>query len=306
MAPARRAAHPVTHPQLYEVFGRTWLQATGARTLADIPDAELDRLAALGFDHIWIMGVWTLGAFGRAKAQEVFPDAAVLGSPYAVAAYSVSPDLGGDAALAKLRAKLATWGMHLILDFVPNHTARDHAWFTESPELYVRDATGAISGGKDPYFLPWTDTAQLDYRRPETQARMIETLLSVADRCDGVRCDMAMLVLPDVFAKTWGGELAPDFWSTAIDAVRARHRSFTFIAETYWGLERRLQRLGFDFTYDKELYDQLVNGTARDLRRHLAKDLDEQVRSVHFLENHDEPRLAHELDLPRRAAALYM
>jgi hypothetical protein len=117
---------------------------------------------------------------------------------------------------------------------------------------------------------------------------------------------MAMLVLPDVFARTWGGEPGPDFWSEAIDAVRARHRSFTFIAEVYWGLERRLQRLGFDFTYDKELYDILVKGTARDLRRHLAKDLDEQVRAVRFLENHDEPRLAHELALPRRTAALYL
>lgn len=296
----------MTHPLIYEVFARTWLRTTGARTLADIPDAELDRLADLGFDHLWVMGVWTLGPDGRAQAQGYFPGQDVVGSPYAVAAYTVSPDFGGDSALAKLRERLAMRGMRLILDFIPNHTARDHAWFTEAPELYIRDATGAITGGKDPYFPPWSDTAQLDFRRADTRERVIETLLSVADRCDGVRCDMAMLVLPDVFAKTWGGEPAPDFWSVAIDAVRMRHRSFTFIAEAYWGLERRLQRLGFDFTYDKELYDLLVTGTARDIRRHLAKDLDEQVRSVRFVENHDEPRLAHELEGPRRAAALYL
>jgi hypothetical protein len=296
----------VTHPLLYEVFARTWLRSTGARTLADIPDAELDRLAALGFDHLWLMGVWTLGPDGRAQAQRYFPGEDVAGSPYAVAAYAVSPDFGGDAALAKLRARLAARGVRLILDFIPNHTARDHHWMIDAPDLYVRDGTGGIACGKDPFFPPWTDTAQLDYRNVLTRDAMTAQLLGIAELCDGVRCDMAMLVLPDIFAKTWGGEPGPDFWSAAIDAVRARHRSFTFIAETYWGLERRLQRLGFDFTYDKELYDLLVSGTARDIRRHLTRDLDEQNRSVRFLENHDEPRLAHELALPRRAAALYL
>ena len=296
----------MTHPLLYEVFARTWLQATGARTLGDIPDAELDRLETLGFDHLWLMGAWTLGPDGKAQAQSYFPGQNVVGSPYAVARYAVSPDFGGDGALAKLRSRLADRGLRLILDFIPNHTARDHHWLIDEPELYVRDGLGAIACGKDPHFPPWSDTAQLDYRRPATRDHMTATLLEIADRCDGVRCDMAMLVLPEVFAKTWGGEPSDDFWSAAIDAVRARHRSFSFIAEAYWGLERRLQRLGFDFTYDKELYDQLLKGTARDIRRHLAKDLDEQVRSVRFLENHDEPRLAHELQGPRRAAALYM
>lgn len=296
----------MTHPLLYEVFARTWLESTGARTLADIPDAELDRLANLGFDHLWLMGVWTLGPDGRKQAERYFPGQAVVGSPYAVAAYRVSPDFGGDAALAKLRTRLAARGLRLILDFIPNHTARDHHWITDAPELYVRDDRGEIACGKDPYFPPWTDTAQLDYRRPATRDHMTATLLEVAERCDGVRCDMAMLVLPDVFAKTWGGDPGGDFWSVAIDAVRARHRTFTFIAEAYWGLERRLQRLGFDFTYDKELYDLVLTGTARDIRRHLAKDLDEQFRSVRFLENHDEPRLAYELAMPRRAAALYL
>ena len=296
----------MTQPLLYQVFARTWLETTGARTLADLPEAELDRLAARGFDHVWLMGVWTLGPDGLAQARRYFPGRAVVGSPYAIARYAVSPAFGGDAALAELRAKLAARGVRLVLDFVPNHTARDHHWITDAPDLYVREPGGAIACGKDPHFPPWTDTAQLDYRIALTRDAMTGQLLAIAGMCDGVRCDMAMLVLPDVFARTWGGKVAPDFWSTAIDAVRARHRDFTFIAEAYWGLERRLQRLGFDFTYDKALYDLLIHAKLAELPAHLAKDPDEQVRSVRFLENHDEPRLAHELPIPQRTAALYL
>jgi glycosidase len=302
-------------PLLYEVFARSWLAETGARSLADIPDAELDRLAALGFDHVWVMGVWTLGEVGRAIARHYFPDAPdVVGSPYAIARYAVSPSFGGDSALAALRQRLAERGIRLILDFVPNHTARDHHWIKDSPELFVRDPkTGAIAEGKDPYFPSWTDTAQLDHRLAATRARLIETLLAIADRCDGVRCDMSMLVLSDVFAKTWanaptiGAPATGEFWADAIHALRTRHPDFTLIAEAYWNLEPRLQRLGFDFTYDKALYDLLLHKDAAALRDHLAMDLEDHARSVRFLENHDEPRLAHELPaLPRRAAAMVL
>ncbi len=62
----------------------------------------------------------------------------------------------------------------------------------------------------------------------------------------------------------------------------------------------------FDFTYDKTLYDLLLAGDPGKLRDHLAEDLEYQTRSVRFLENHDEPRLAHELPPDRRAAALVL
>ena len=313
------------HPLLYEAFARVWLAESGARSLADVPDAALDRLAAAGFDHLWLMGVWTIGTIGPNIARQhegvgkdldvMLPgwtSTDVVGSPYAIARYAVDPTLGGDAALATLRTRLASRGIRLILDFVPNHTARDHHWVHDSPELYVHEADGTIACGKDPYFPAWTDTAQLDHRVTGTRERLIATLLEIADRADGVRCDMSMLVLPDIFARTWA-HLPPaphqphatgEFWADAIHAVRTQHPDWVFLAEAYWELEGRLQRLGFDFTYDKALYDRLVHGDAAAIRAHLALDPEYQARSVRFLENHDEPRIAHELSPARRAAAL--
>ena len=324
---------------LFQVNARQLVRETGAAlgrsaTLADVPAEAIARWSAQGFDAVWVMGVWETGEVGRhlsatdpafaAYHADALPDwteADVCGSPYAVAAYRVSPDFGGDAALADLRRRLADAGLALVLDFVPNHTARDHGWVAADPDLYVHgpldlaerqpDAYGAagdraIAMGRDPYFPAWKDTYQLDYRRPATRARMIETLLSIAERCDGVRCDMAMLVLSDIFARTWGwqdGTPSEEFWAEAIDAVRASHTGFTFMAEAYWGLEDRLRLLGFDHTYHKEIYDTLVHRDLASLRGHLswAEGL---AGSVHFLENHDEPRAATALPDPayRRAA----
>ena len=85
---------------------------------------------------------------------------------------------------------------------------------------------------------------------------MIGELLKIASQCDGVRCDMAMLVLPDVFERTWGRR-APLFWPTATQRVRERVPGFIFMAEVYWDLEWTLQQQGFDYAYDKRLYDRL-------------------------------------------------
>jgi len=109
--------------------------------------------------------------------------------------------------------------------------------------------------------------------------------------CDGVRCDMAMLVLPDVFERTWGMR-APEFWPSAIGRVHAVKPDFVFMAEVYWDLEWTLQQKGFDYTYDKRLYDRLREGHARPIRDHFRADMDFQRRSARFLENHDEPRAA--------------
>ena len=313
------------HPLLYEAFARVWLAESGARSLADIPDAALDRLATAGFDQLWLMGVWTIGTIGPEISRHhegvgkdldvMLPGwtaTDVVGSPYAIARYEVDPALGGDAALATLRTRLAARGIRLILDFVPNHTARDHHWVDDSPELYVHESDGTIACGKDPYFPAWTDTAQLDHRVTCTRERLIATLLEIADRADGVRCDMSMLVLPEIFSRTWAHvPPAPhqplatgEFWAAAIHAVRAGHPEFTFLAEAFWELEGRLQRLGFDFTYDKAFYDRLIHGDAAAIRDRLALDPEYQMRSVRFVENHDEPRIAQELSPARCAAAL--
>jgi hypothetical protein len=102
---------------------------------------------------------------------------------------------------------------------------------------------------------------------------------------------MAMLVLPDVFERTWGRRPDP-FWPGAIQQVRARQPNFRFMAEVYWDLEWTMLQLGFDDAYDKRLYDRLHEGHAGPVRDHLRAGLDYQDKLARFLENHDEPRAA--------------
>jgi hypothetical protein len=121
-----------------------------------------------------------------------------------------------------------------------------------------------------------------------------------------------MLLLTDVFAETWRDFPSPapagpvEFWSTAIRSVKAVAPDFLFLAEVYWDLEARLQSLGFDYTYDKRLYDYLVYQNFPEASRHLKNLSSEFINaSAHFLENHDEPRIASILSLPEhRTAAL--
>jgi hypothetical protein len=134
---------------------------------------------------------------------------------------------------------------------------------------------------------------------------MIDVLERLAGRADGARCDMAMLVLSDIFSRTWGDYLrtiipAGEFWADA----RAAVRKFTLLAEVYWNFEWRLQHLGFDFTYDKGLYDRLLHSSPADVRGHLTADADYQRRSARFIENHDEPRSAAVFGDRVRAAAV--
>jgi glycosidase len=193
-----------------------------------------------------------------------------------------------------------------MLDFVPNHMGLDHPWVDRHPEHFVagtdedlerrpqdftRLGDRVFAYGRDPYFDGWPDTLQLDYSKPAVQEAMTDALIAVADRCDGIRCDMAMLILPDVFEKTWGRRPEP-FWPVAVARLRERHPSVVLMAEVYWDLEWELQQQGFDFTYDKRLYDRLRDLHAGTVRDHLRAELDYQHHSARFLENHDEPRAA--------------
>ena len=315
-------------PALYQINTRVWLtelgRAVGHRpTLDDIPDAELDHVKARGFDWVWLLSVWQTGPAGqrvsrtnhewRREFQDTLPDLReedIAGSGFAITGYTVARELGGDAALARLRTRLAKRDLRLMLDFVPNHTALDHPWVEDHPEYYVggteldltrepqnycwvRRTRGdlLLAHGRDPYFAGWPDTLQLDYSKAATQEAMLGELLRIAGQCDGVRCDMAMLVLPDVFDRTWGRP-APPFWPDAIRRVRERVPGFRFMAEVYWDLEWTMQQQGFDYAYDKRLYDRLREGHARPVREHLRAELAYQDRLARFLENHDEARAA--------------
>jgi len=341
------------HPLVYEVNTRLLLNELSAKkgervTLSDLPEEIIDRWEALGFDAVWLMGVWTTGQLGceiaatvpglQEEYKRVLPDFTmedVLGSPYAVKSYTVSPSLGGPDALRSFRARLAKKGLGLILDYVGNHTARDHRWVSSNPELYINGEEGeentlsdkyflastsegmkTLAYGRDPLFPGWTDTAQLNYFHPDLRRKMVKCLEKIAEQCDGVRCDMAMLMLNSVFERTWGerahaGGLATpetEFWAEAIKAVRELSPDFMFIAEAYWDMGWDLQNLGFDHTYDKRFYDRILHEGATSVIEHLAADPGFQKKSVRFIENHDERRAADVLPSPlwHSAAATVM
>jgi len=137
------------------------------------------------------------------------------------------------------------------------------------------------------------DTAQLNYFNPQTREFMLDNLRRVARQCDGVRCDMAMLSLNKVHRDTWwefiGGTLPKEeFWHQALNTIREEYPDFAFIAEVYWGLEWEIQEMGFDYTYDKVLYDRLRFSTPQDIKGHLRAEHLYQMRSIRFTSNHDE------------------
>ncbi|HKD10379.1 MAG TPA: alpha-amylase family glycosyl hydrolase [Bryobacteraceae bacterium] len=326
LPPQPRAARP--YPALYQINTRVLLSSLSRElgrkaTLNDLPDSLLDRLAQDGFDWVWFLGVWQTGDAGRQVSlanpewqrefRELLPDFSdrdVCGSCFAIRSYTVHSDLGGNAALENLRGRIHSHGMRLLLDFVPNHMAPDHAWAQQHPEYFIQGTDNDIARepqnytridtpngrivmayGRDPYFPGWPDTLQLNYANRDLQEAMTAELGRIAELCEGVRCDMAMLILPDVFERTWGKRPEP-FWPEAIARTRARQPGFLFMAEAYWDLEWQLQQQGFDYTYDKRLYDRLREGHARPVRDHFRADMDYQRKSVRFLENHDEPRAA--------------
>jgi hypothetical protein len=320
------------HPHLYEINTWTWLaelsEKHGRRiSLGNVPESEWDALQRAGFDFVWLMGVWQRSPAGREialnepglraaydRARPDWKPEQIVGSPYAVYAYQADPHLGAIDDLDRARDALHARGMKLILDFVPNHTALDHRWVRAHPDYYINGSeadleqtppaffpvrkrggkTFCLAHGRDPYFSPWTDTAQLNYFNPALRAALLKQLRALAAHCDGLRCDMAMLVLNDVFARTWGERLAAftlpaeEFWTEATRALPG----LIWMAEAYWDLEWRLQQLGFQFTYDKRLYDRLRHEAPAAVRLHLQADWNYQQRSIRFLENHDEERAA--------------
>lgn len=319
-----------------EINTRVWLRKLGngePLSLRDVPDSCFANWRDHGYDAVWLMGVWLPSPGSRDAAlkdpflmeeyRRVLPDwkaSDVGGSPYAVRGYEVNSDLGGETALANFRRRLAAHGMKLLLDFVANHLAVDHPWVNAHPEWFVMgteadvvrnpthyfwvntaDGLRAIAHGRDPYFPPWTDTAQLNHFDPELQAAMREELTRMATLCDGVRCDMAMLELADVFEEIWKRR-PEEFWPRAIRETRKVNPDFFFMAEVYWGLDGVLRDMGFDATYDKELLDVMAYGKPL-CRAIFDRSADEHRRRVRFLENHDEPRIAARLDADQNLAA---
>jgi len=317
------------HPVIYEINTWVWLGELSQKhqrlvDLATVPQQEWDAIAARGFDAVWFMGVWERSPAGIEISmrnpglledfKRALPDFAAqdnVGSPYCVRRYVVDEHLGGPKGLAVARRLLSERGLRLILDFVPNHVAPDHPWVMTHPEYFIQgnadearndpasfvEAGGKVFAcGRDPYFPAWPDVLQLNAFQPELRQAVVDTVSSIAEQCDGIRCDMAMLVLNNIFEHTWGDRAGTrpvdDYWTTVIPAVKGKYREFRFIAEAYWDREWELQQQGFDYCYDKKLYDRMEHGEAESVRLHLLATLAYQERMVRFIENHDEPRAA--------------
>jgi len=320
------------HPHLYEIDTYVWLEQLSAKFgrvihLSDVPDSEWDAIALMGFDIVWLMGVWQRSAISREKDleaasqraaaySEILPDwttADIIGSPYSVVQYEPDPRIGAWSDIDFARNKMHQRKISLFLDFVGNHTALDHPWVREHPEYYVlgteqnfehdhssfykaetNKGTVYLALGKDPYFPAWDDVAQLNHFSPEMRAAQLAELKKIADHCDGVRCDMAMLQLNEIFERIWrpliGDTKVPEkqFWTEATSLVPY----LTLLAEAYWGTEGRLVELGFNFVYDKGLYDSVRDGNNGDIHWRLSQPEAEQSHFARLLENHDEPRFA--------------
>lgn len=332
------------YPELYEIDTWIWLSDLSQKhgksiNLSSVPAAEWDAIAAYGFDAVWLMGVWERSPAGIAIAnrnkgllddfRRALPDFRPednVGSPYCVRRYVVDQHFGGPEGLAVARRELLKRGLNLLLDFVPNHVAPDHPWAGEHPEYFVHGSSDdakrdpasfveidgvAYACGRDPFFPAWPDVLQLNAFQPGLRQAVIETLSSIAEQCDGVRCDMAMLFLNAIFERTWGARVGvppnTEYWAEVITAIKNRHPGFLFIAEAYWDLEWELQQLGFDFCYDKKLYDRLEHEPAESIRLHLCADMSYQNKLLRFIENHDEPRAAATFSPAKeRVAALTM
>lgn len=317
------------HPQLLELNAFFFVSKMSRKygrelTLATIPASEWKLFAEQGFDYLWLMGVWKRSPGSRAHAVKepnlihaydlILPGWGpedVAGSPYAIYGYQLDPFLGKPAELLQLKMKLNGLGIGLILDFVPNHLAFDHPWTVEHPEVFVscRPETARahpdwsfitadgkkLAHGRDPYFAPWIDTAQINFWSPAAREAWKAELLKIAKFADGVRCDMAMLGLNDIFQKVWGEHIAEtrpptEFWEEVIPEVKKAAPDFVFIAEVYWDMDWLLQQVGFNYTYDKRLYDRMFFDSAVSVGEHLNAEPAYRDKCLRYIENHDEDR----------------
>ena len=329
---------------IFEINTRVWIkqfaQNNNVPKLIDVPDNYWESLIAKGIKYVWLMGIWetvpesiekycfTDGLiYEYSLALPDWKKEDIIGSPYSINNYIINQSLSSENDFIKFKKKLNTLGLKIILDFIPNHFHANSSLIDSNPKLFLEVAESQFlldnrtyfkanngkfyAHGKDPYFQAWKDTVQVNYFSNETREFMINSLVNVSKLCDGVRCDMSMLVLKNVFSSTWishshlhnNSDIENEFWFDAISKVKSIKDDFIFIAEAYWNLEWQLQQIGFDFTYDKKLLDRLEFSTAENINGHLFAEENYQHKSMRFIENHDENRAITAFGIEKSKAA---
>ncbi|MGQ1889046.1 alpha-amylase family glycosyl hydrolase [Thermophagus sp. OGC60D27] len=197
---------------------------------------HLPRLKELGVDILWLMPVHPIGEKNRKGS---------LGSYYSIKDYKgINPEFGTLDDFKALVQKAHEMDMHLILDWVANHTAWDHPWIAEHPQWYTKNEAGEII----PPVEDWTDVADLDYSNAQLREAMIDAMaywVKEAD-IDGFRCDVA-------------GMVPVDFWEAAREALE-NIKPVWMLAEDE--AEINLLNNAFNANYGWEFH-HIMNGVAK-------------------------------------------
>ena len=250
---------------IYEVNIR---QYTDEGTIVEF-QKHLPRLKEMGVDILWLMPVFPVGELNRKGS---------LGSYYAVKDYkNINPEFGNIEDLKNLVKEAHKLGMHVILDWVANHSAWDNPWATEHPEWYQHDDSGKFVSPFD-----WSDVIAFDYSNPVMRDSMVDALkfwLTEAD-VDGYRCDVA-------------GMVPTDFWDNARDQMETIKPVF-MLAEDEDNPD--LLRKAFDMNYSWKLH-HIMNDIAKGEKN--ANDIWDYITwndsvypsnayRMYFTSNHDE------------------
>ena len=319
-----------TGEQLLEISIRPYLYALSnkygrpIKSIREIPDIEFNDWQSMGFNWIWLYGVWEIGEYVRQydledqillnRYNENLPNWTredVIGYPLCIYSYDINPEVGTLEDLIWFREQLKKRGMLLMLDYVPNHTAIDAPEMREHPEFYIRTTEtnhekydlsrfmpNGIAYGAGKFMPPMRFNAQLNLFRYDCRDHQINKLLQISELCDGVRVHLAQYQINSQFDLYWDKELGdcrapPDeFWKVAIDRVRAKNPKFIMMGESYgYENQEKLLECGFNYIYEKELLDKLLYGDVHSFKSLIFQNHFITNRMVHFVENHDEPRI---------------
>ncbi len=230
---------------------------------------HIPRLKEMGVDILWFMPIHPVGELNRKGS---------LGSYYAVKDYkAVNPEFGTMEDFKALVNEAHKNDMHVLLDWVANHSSWDNVWVKDNPSWYELDSAGNLVSPFD-----WTDVISFDYSNPDMRRAMTDALkfwIKEAD-IDGYRCDVA-------------GMVPTDFWDNARTEMDSIKPVF-MLAEDEDNPD--LLRKAFDMNYGWKLH-HLMNDIAQGKKN--ANDIwdyfawndtvyPQDAYRMYFTSNHDE------------------